>query len=459
MLPQSLHSLFSLIIQAGGRPLLVGGSVRDIVLGITPKDFDVEVYGLSYAQLAQLLAPHGAIDMLGQSFGVIKFRSVDIPYEVEISLPRTDSKNGVGHKGFDVTVDSNLSVEQASARRDFTVNSMSMDIDGNIIDIYNGQQAIVRRSLHPTSSAFSEDPLRVLRGLQFSARFGFSASDKLKEVTPPCVAQLNDLPTSRIWEEWKKWALKGDHYSTSLRYLVNILGDVYPQFRALERVSQDKQWHPEGNVLLHTGYVLDYLGQYCFDRDIIGDQRIILIFAALCHDLGKITHTTSDPDGRIRAKGHEGASEMPTLKFLKSINCPNKYIEPIIGLVVNHMGNCQEPTPSSVRKLAYKLYKYGTNIQSLAILIESDRSGRPPLPVGPDDKLRSLIEIAKKEECLTSRVTPIVGGNEIVCLGYSGPIVGQILERLYTMQLKGTLQKHQDLSGLAKQFYNLSVKE
>jgi tRNA nucleotidyltransferase (CCA-adding enzyme) len=425
------------IAQIGGTPYMVGGCVRDTFLGESPKDIDIEVYGVSYESLNSVLERFGKTDLIGVSFGIIKLTTFS-GEAYDFSLPRLDSKNGVGHKGFTVEVNKDLSLKEASARRDFTINSMSINmVTGELVDYYDGKKDLRCGLLQPTSGAFSEDPLRVLRGLQFSARFNMGPSVDLIFQASECMQDFNSLPSSRIWGEWEKWIHKGAHYSKSLKYLYYILSSAYPDIAALDGVPQDPQWHPEGNVLVHTGFVLDYMGRYCREHEITGDRRAILILAALCHDFGKLTHTQIE-DGRIKSKGHEGASESFARKFLAQIGCPLRLVEPIIGLVVNHMAAYGRQSEKSVRKLANRLYEYNTCIEDLAILIEADKSGRPPLPQGQPEDVKQMLQLSVKENCNRTRQTPIVSGGQIMAAGYEGPIIGKIQKRLYEMQLNGS---------------------
>lgn len=429
-----LNQILAELIDAGGNPLVVGGYVRDKIIGVESKDKDVEVFGLSVSDIIATLGKFGTVDCFGQKFGVVKLFTEKEQYD--FSVPRRDSKNGVGHKGFAIEVDHTMTPYEAGLRRDFTINSMAENINGELIDFHGGRADIEAKILRPTSDKFHEDPLRILRGLQFSARFGFSASQELIDIKHECVKEFADIPPSRIWTEWEKWLLKGVHYSTSLDYLCDVLDSVYPEFAALKNVEQDLIWHPEGNVLKHTGHCLDYLAKKNYD----GDRRIILMLAVLCHDIGKLTHTTHDVDGRIRARGHEAAGEIPTRKFLEAINCPKYYIERVVGLVIYHMSNTEWPCPPSVRKLAFKLDKYKTSIDYLAEVIEADRSGRPPLPEGRDEKLAAMVHMSAKENCDLEKQPALVTGQQIKDLGYSGPMIGKIQDHLYNMQMKGSFK-------------------
>lgn len=434
----------------GGTPYMVGGCVRDTFLGENPKDIDIEVYGVSYESLNEVLQRFGKTDLIGVSFGIIKLTTFT-GESYDFSLPRLDSKNGVGHKGFSVEINKDLSLKEASARRDFTINSMSINMaTGELVDYYGGKEDLRCGLLKPTSDAFVEDPLRLLRGLQFSARFNMDASAYLITLSrsEELRKDFHFLPSSRIWGEWEKWIHKGAHYSKSLKYLYCILPSIYPDIAALNGVSQDPEWHPEGNVLVHTGFVLDYMGRYCREHEITGDRRAILILAALCHDFGKLTHTQFE-DGRIKSKGHEGASESFARKFLAQIGCPNRFIEPIIGLVINHMAAYGLQSEKSVRKLAFRLSNYNTCIADLAILIEADKSGRPPLPQGQPESVAEMLQLSAKENCTLNKPAPLISGGLIMEQGYAGPMIGKIQKRLYEMQLNGSFtDAHQGLSKI-----------
>ena len=232
-LPASLaslaHELATLISSDGGRLLIVGGSVRDLLLDEQPRELDLEARGLETDRITALLAPKFPTQEVGKSFGVLKVKSLP----VEISLPRTERKTGTGHKGFAVEIDPNLPFEQASARRDFTINALGLDpLNGKLLDPHNGQKDLEARILRHVGPAFAEDPLRVLRAMQFIARFDLTPA---KETTALCRSiPIEGLPAERIYEEWKKLVLKGRIPSKGLDFLKssNWLGH-FPELQAL----------------------------------------------------------------------------------------------------------------------------------------------------------------------------------------------------------------------------------
>ena len=183
------------------RAFLVGGCVRDWLCSMPIKDIDIEVFDIGYADLVRALSRWGRADLVGKSFGVVK---LVLDGEIlDFSLPRRDSKIGAGHKGFDVVVDPTLTLLEASSRRDFTINSMSWDPrTDQVIDLHGGQSDLNHRILRHTSSAFIEDPLRVLRGMQFASRLNLIPAQETVELCRRIRDSYHELPKDRIREEW-----------------------------------------------------------------------------------------------------------------------------------------------------------------------------------------------------------------------------------------------------------------
>jgi len=268
------------IAEAGGRALLVGGSVRDSILGLPKKDLDIEVYGLEAHSLLEILGREFEIDLVGQAFGVVKIHHLTI----DISIPRRESKAGQGHKGFAISCDPYMRPEEAASRRDFTMNAIAMDPRTNeIIDPFGGIGDLRQGLLRHTSEKFSEDPLRVLRGMQFVARFDLEVAP---ETTALCQKiDSEGLAKERIFDEWKKLILTGETPSRGLQ-LLRACGwiEYYPELKALIGCTQDPKWHPEGDVWVHTLHCMD-----AFAQERIGNEKedLIVGFATLCHDFGK----------------------------------------------------------------------------------------------------------------------------------------------------------------------------
>lgn len=443
-----MQTVFNEIESYGGKAYFVGGCVRDYIMNKPVKDIDIEVFGISINTLQEVLSKFGEPNLVGKSFGIIKITIGDQEYD--FSIPRKDSKNGVGHKGFDVELCPNISLEEAAARRDFTINAISMDINLQFNDPYGGRNDISAKRLNPVSEAFKEDPLRILRGMQFSARFDMNPSIGCIMDCNEIIHEVKDLPKERIFEEFKKFALKGEFYSTALRFMVNCgITKLYPEIHNLIGLEQDKEFHPEGDVLIHTGFVLDEMHKICVRENITGDDRMVLIFSALCHDFGKAGTTEKRFSKKynrevISSIGHEKASGPLARKFLESIGCPEKIIEKVVVLVENHMLH-QAMSDKAIRKLSNRLGK--ATIRELVLLVEADQFGRPPKEKVLNPNVVNTINRAKELGVFNGKPEPIIKGEDILNLGYeSGPIVGKILKKLYEMQLNGSFKDKE--SGL-----------
>src|SRR5262245_54574022 len=275
-----LHPILEAIQAAGGQPLIVGGAVRDMLLGHDPKDLDVEVYRLDVEQLAAALAPFGRLDAVGRSFGVLKLRT-PAGQEFDFGLPRRESKVGAGHRGFLAAPDPTMTPHEAAARRDFTINAIALTPDGRVLDFFGGQADLRDRVLRHTTAAFAEDPLRVLRGMQFAARFDMRLAPETAALGRALLPEAPTLAIERVWAEWWKWATKGIRPSAGLRALeeTSWIG-LYPELVALIGCQQDRLWHPEGDVWLHSLHVVDAAATIAARDGLASEERAALLLAA-----------------------------------------------------------------------------------------------------------------------------------------------------------------------------------
>lgn len=410
--------------------LIVGGFVRDSLLGVQNKDVDIEVYGMDIDSIKFALLANGfKVNSVGKAFGVLK-----IDNDIDVSVPRRENKVGVGHKGFDVIPDPSMSIKDAASRRDFTINSMAMRLNGEIIDPFNGQNDLVTRVLVATSNAFAEDPLRVMRAMQFAARFDMKLWPFTAELCRQMLSQKADLPKERIWEEWKKWALKGVKPSLGLKLLAGV-GWADPEIEALNNVPQDEEWHPEGDVFIHTCHVVDAAANVA-DREQLGDHdRLVLMFAALCHDFGK-PETTAKIDGRWRARGHCEAGVEPARRFLERIGAPAAVIVEVLPLISDHLvhAGVKDPSDKAIRRLANRIAP--ATIEALGRVVEADHSGRPPLAVG--SPLSVWVERAASLNVCDSKPEAILKGRHLIEMGVEpGKQMGDVLKRAFEAQLDG----------------------
>ena len=234
-LPAGLVRLLATLRAEGGTPYVVGGAVRDFLLGLRPKDFDVEVFGLPAARLEPLLGAHGRVDAVGQAFRVYKLSGVEgAEGAVDVALPRRDSKVGPGHRGIAVEGDPSLSIEEAARRRDFTMNAMLFDpATGQFLDPWGGRRDLDARLLRAVDArTFGEDPLRALRAVQFAARYELEVDEATAAL---CAAMpLAELPAERVFGEIEKLLLKARRPSLGLALLKawGMLPVVAPELAA-----------------------------------------------------------------------------------------------------------------------------------------------------------------------------------------------------------------------------------
>ncbi|HUP78030.1 MAG TPA: HD domain-containing protein [Pirellula sp.] len=432
-----LKKIIQAISEAGGIAYEVGGCVRDQLLGHENKDRDIEVFHLDAATLSKLLSRFGRVNEVGVSFGVIKLRTSQGD-DLDFTLPRRESKTGRGHRGFQVEVDHNLSVAEAALRRDFTMNAIYRNLhDQTLIDPHGGISDLEQRVLRATSEHFAEDPLRVLRGMQFAARFDAVMTSNTIELCRSLSHEYSSLAVERVWNEWLKWATRSKRPSQGLKVLRDCgwIGH-YSELSALSGVQQDPKWHPEGDVWIHTLYVCDAAARIADRESLPDDERVILMFAALCHDLGKPS-TTEFIDGRWRSPSHASVGVPLTDSFLTCIGCPRHYIEIIQALVAEHLVHVQsEATPRTVRRLSDRLGK--ASIVQLMRLVEADLAGRPPLPTTIPESLIRLMRVAESTHVSLAKPGRIVMGRHLLQLGYTpARWFNSILETCYQAQLDG----------------------
>jgi tRNA nucleotidyltransferase (CCA-adding enzyme) len=443
--PQKIPDLANAIKNAGGRALLVGGCVRDQLMGREAKDWDLEVYGLDSQILRDLLEQFGSVNTVGEAFTVYK-----LGRHLDISIPRRERKSGRGHRGFIIEGDPSMTIEDATRRRDFTINAILQDpLTEEIIDPCYGRADIEQKILRAVShETFPEDSLRVLRAAQFAARFEF----KIEPATVSLCRQLDlsDLPSERIWGEMEKLLLRAERPSIGLQVLreLGVLEKLFPEIAALIEVRQDPEWHPEGDVFVHTKLVIDRA------RELIDDlpyaKQVTVMLAALAHDFGK-PPTTEFLEGRWRSRGHEEGGVEPTQSFLGRLNIHtidgyDVYAQ-VIALVREHLKPGEffkkrdEVGDGAFRRLARKC-----ELDLLYRVARADSLGRNaddvPREKWYDAKAQEwFIERARELEVEQRPPAPLLMGRHLIEMGVpSGPRMGEITRAVYEMQLDGRVQ-------------------
>jgi tRNA nucleotidyltransferase (CCA-adding enzyme) len=442
------------------RALLVGGFVRDILLDLSPTDADVEVYGVEADTLEKILTDlfPGRVNLVGRAFGVFKI-PVDQGYELDVALPRRESKTGTGHKDFAVVGDPMLDPKEATRRRDFTVNAILLDpLTGDMIDPWHGQQDLKDGLLRMVdTNRFGEDPLRIYRAVQFAARFEFTIETTTFELLRSMVTQgeLAHLPPERITEEWRKLLLKAKRPSIGLE-LMRALGIIerdYPELQAMIGVEQDPEWHPEGDVWTHTLMCLDAAAKLAQTETFSATERLQITLGTLCHDLGKPSTTAIAPKQgvmRIRSLGHEDAGVIPTetfcarLRFGEDVNQgaivgAREHLKPgILNRAAKKDGWTETQYTNAVRKLLKRIYPVSWRV--LVAISEADHRGRTlpdaQAPGYPDSE--RLAKTIRKHHLDESPTKPLLSGEDLATLGISpGPEMGRIIRIVEDARDKG----------------------
>ena len=439
----ALRNIAVSVRDAGGRALVVGGSVRDTLLGRPAGDLDIEVYGIGPEALVDLLSDLFELDLVGRAFGVIKIRRLP----VDVSVPRRESKIGHGHRGFLVDSDPEMTSEDAAQRRDFTINAMALDpLTGELIDHFDGRTDLKHGVLRHTSARFVEDPLRVLRAMQFAARFDLSVAGETVELCRSI--EPEGLAPERVFGEWGKLILDGVRPSCGLRFLRACKWtDYYPELAALIDCEQDPEFHPEGDVWTHTLASMD-----AFATERLGDERedLVVGLAVLCHDFGKPL-TSAVVDGRIRSLGHEEAAEEPTRSFLARMTRERDLVEEVVALVVEHMKvtalHDADSSDRAIRRLARRVGR----IDRLVRVARADRLGCAKEPRGEFPAGDWLLGRAEELAVRDAAPRPIVQGRHLIEMGYApGPLFGEILDVCYEAQLDGRIHTLDEGRALAR---------
>jgi tRNA nucleotidyltransferase (CCA-adding enzyme) len=453
--PEKVLALSSAIRDAGGRALLVGGCVRDLLMDRQPKDWDVEVYGIEPTALRALLDRFGPVNVVGEAFTVYKLGP-----DLDVSLPRRERKSGRGHRAFVIEGDPSMSFADATRRRDFTINAILQDpLTEEIVDPFHGQDDIENKILRLVSAdTFAEDSLRVLRAAQLAARFGLAIDAETLEVCR--TIDLTDLPAERVWGEMEKLLLLAPQPSKGLNWLLRLgaIEQLFPEIASLNHVPQEPEWHPEGDVFVHTGLVIDRA------RELIDDlpyaRQVTVMLAALAHDFGK-PPTTEFIEGRWRSRGHEEAGISPTEKFLDRLNIHTldgyDVRGQVIALVRQHLKpgefykKREEVGDGAFRRLARKC-----ELDLLYRVAKADSLGRNAEWV-PREKWYNaeaqdwFIERARELEVAQQPPAPILLGRHVLEMGLEpGPRVGEITKAVYELQLDGKVQTLEEAITSAK---------
>lgn len=348
------------IQENGGTLYLVGGAVRDELLGIKNSDEDYCVVGLSHDEFTELFPE--AFER-GKSFEVFDM------YGKEFALARVERKCGKGHTDFEINANKQITILDDLKRRDLTINSMAKNVlTGEIIDIFNGKKDLENGIIRATSESFKEDPLRVYRAARFACKFGFTVEDDTLKLMNSLKSELSELSAERVFDEMRK-ALEYDKPSIFFDTLkrADVLDVHFIEIYRLVGALQPEKYHPEGDSYNHSMLAVDMCAKLTKD--------VKIRFAALVHDLGKgVTPKEMYPHHYDHDK--KGVDEV--LKLCNRLKMPNEWTSYGKIAAKEHMkgGIFYKMTPSKKVDFIERVYKTKLGLEGLEIIVESDRNCR-----------------------------------------------------------------------------------
>jgi tRNA nucleotidyltransferase (CCA-adding enzyme) len=423
--PSTLNIIFDKLYKNKAKVIIVGGFIRDKILNIENKDIDIEVYNISTLEhLKELLDEFGNVNEVGKSFGVLKLYFEG--YELDFSLPRIDNKIDLGYKGFETKIKPNINFELAASRRDFTINAIGYDVvTKKILDPYNGMDDLNNKILRAVNkNSFIEDPLRVLRAVQFCARFSLILDDHTFLLCKDMCNKdmLRELPKERIFTEIKKLLLKSKKPSTGFEILKQIDGLKY--FHPLDFLNND--------AFKITLSILDQVAKLKTTNE---KTNIILLLSALCYNINKkdINHFLS-----ILTNEKE---------IYKKVNNIIQYYKEIVNIYHKDSKN-------------YYLYKLATKSSINELLIFNRAIHFALNPKSKEDKISDTIEkLASKLGILYERKASLLHGRDLINLGMKPSEKFSIyLNEAYDAQIRDKFKTYDEAKIWLKN-YLLLIKE
>ena len=423
-------------------PFLVGGAVRDIFLKREIKDIDIEVHGITLDQLEKILKKNGVVRTVGKTFGVLRIDGLDVDW----SIPRFDTAGRLPQ----VVFSEKMSIEDACKRRDLTMNAMMINlITGELQDPFNGLQDLSNKVMRAADPVFFvQDPLRFYRVIQFVGRFEMEPDIQLDALC--ATMDTTGVSQERIFDEFEKLFLKSSKPSLAFKWLDKIgrLENLLPELYATKGVMQHPAFHPEGDVFEHTMQALDGAAQFSYQT---ADKRLIMVFAALCHDLGKVI-ASRIIDGIIRSHGHDIAGVPLAEALLDRLTAKSRFKKPVLRLVRYHMTPValvkNNAGPGAYKRLAYNLAPE-VSLRTLSQLCTIDKSARnsergKPLSVCPEPLIETFFKNAELYGVLDIPEKPVLSGADFVGEIPEGPALGKILKDAYEIQInEGIVDKNE----------------
>lgn len=421
-----MERLLKVLKKAGAsRLLLVGGAVIDSIQGREPKDLDIEVYGLSLESIQEALETEGIkFSLAGASFGILKVEG-----DIDLSVPRTENKVGIGHKDFNVQVDADLTPSEAAERRDLTINTLFQDLEtGEVFSPFGGLEDLEAGILRATNpSKFVEDPLRVLRVMQLLPRKGKVVSPETMELCKSMVSEFPSLPRERVFEEFAKLLMKAERPSVGLRFLRDCGWLVhFPELGDLVGCPQNPEWHPEGDVWEHTLLSVDAAA--AMKGNLPEEWQLPFMLGMLCHDMGKPMTTTED----LTSHGHDVAGEEPARGFLSRITGDKTLTERVVLVVVHHM-RCGALSRAGAKDSAWQRLHNDLRLDVAAYVSKADKLAC--LGTGVHEPSLKALELFA--QLGAEKVQPLLDGKFLISKGVKpGKEMGALLKAAYEYQIE-----------------------
>ena len=445
-LPEVINKLVVGLNAINGKPYLVGGGTIDIICSQEPKDWDIEVFGVSYEQLVTVAQNIGPADLIGSKFGVVKLKDQEI--DIELSIPRTENKNGPKHQDFDVAFKCDLTIKEAAKRRDFTINCIYLDLETlEYIDPYDGINDLIAGKLHYVNQdTFIEDPLRAFRAVQLVARKGRTWTVGLNRLIGRMLPSLRHLTGDAILGEMNKLLMLANNPSIGLRHMVSRHPEIYgrglinlfPELQTLIGCEQRKEYHPEGDVWNHTLMVIDEAAKW---RDEIPEEwKLAFMWGMLLHDIGKPIATVMDEKkGHLTSISHDKLGEPLARTFMERLTNNKDLVDKICSIVKVHM-RPRLLLKASPRRAAWRRLQNECPLDILAYvsMVDNDGRGAPAERAGKaEESFIKTMAIYKELGSPTAEIKPILMGRHLIEHGFQpGPKFGSMLQEAYEYQLE-----------------------
>lgn len=457
LIPDKILTLVERLKQSGGKSYLVGGGVIDLMQGKKIKDWDIEVFGLNYFDIEMCVKflKGAKADLIGQKFGVVK-----VSYEgldIELSIPRRDSKVGPKHQDFDVELIPDLTIREAARRRDFTINALYYDFETKqIIDPFNGLEDLANGYVHYVDrDTFTDDPLRAFRAMQIVARKGKHWSKDLRNLIVAMAPVLKHLSGESIFGEMNKLLMLADKPSIGFIEASTHVGifSLWPELKALWNCKQNPEWHPEGNAWTHTLMVVDEAAKY---RDELPEEwRLPFMWGMLLHDIGKpIASHWNEEKQKITSIDHDEIGEPIARQFMERLTNNQDLIDKVCAIVKVHMRPrlLLKATP---KRAAWRRLQNVCPLDILAYvsMVDNDGRGETQEKLGKSEpSFIKTMEVHRELGSPSSKIKPILMGRHLIERGHKpSPKFGPILERAYEYQLETGCEDIEELYNEANQ--------